>query len=62
MPLIPVFMSFATEDTAAAHEEMGAIIQIGAAVASIRYASFALEIFLESVMGLITEPTVRQLK
>ena len=40
----------------------GAIIQIGAAVASIKYASLALEIFFESVMGLITEPTVRQLK
>ena len=31
-------------DTAAAQDEIGAMMQTGAAVASIRYASFALEI------------------
>ena len=54
--------SGANPDTAAAHEDTGAMIQTGAAVASIRYASFALEIFCLSVTGLITEPTVKQLK
>ena len=48
--------------TAAAHDDMGAIIQTGAAVASIRYASFEREILCLSVTGRITEPTVRQLK
>ena len=48
--------------TAAAHEEIGAIIQTGAAVASIRYASFALETLCLSVTGRMTLPTVRQLK
>ena len=52
----------AAPETAAAQEEIGAIIQIGAAVASIRKASFAREILLASVTGLIIEPTVRQLK
>ena len=52
-----------TDDvTAAAQLETGAIIHIGAAVASIRYASFALETLCLSVTGRITEPTVRQLK
>ena len=46
-------MSLATEATAAAHEEMGAIIQMGAAVASIRYDNFALDIFFESVMHIL---------
>ena len=50
------------ELTAAAHDEIGAMIHIGAAVASIIYASFALDILFLSVTGLITEPTVRQLK
>ena len=49
-------------ETAAAQLEMGAIIQIGAAVASMIYASFAREIRLASVTGCITLPTVRQLK
>ena len=49
-------------ETAAAQEEMGAIMQTGAAVASIRKASLAREILWLSVTGLITEPTVRQLK
>ena len=48
--------------TAAAHEEIGAIMQMGAAVASISYASFARDILCLSVTGRITEPTVRQLK
>ena len=48
--------------TAAAQEEIGAIIQIGAAVASMRYASFSLEILCLSVRGRITDPTVKQLK
>ena len=48
--------------TAAAHDEIGAIMQTGAAVASIRYASLALETWCLSVIGLITAPTVRQLK
>ena len=58
-----IFESAGTEFvTAAAQLEIGAIIQIGAAVESIRYASFAREILYSSVTGLITEPTVRQLK
>lgn len=48
--------------TAAAHDEIGAIMQIGAAVASMRYASLARETLCLSVTGRITEPTVRQLK
>ena len=54
--------STADKETAAAQEEMGAMIQIGAAVASMIYASFALETLCVSVTGRITEPTVRQLK
>jgi hypothetical protein len=50
------------ELTAAAQDEIGAIMQIGAAVESIMYASFSLEILCLSVIGLITVPTVRQLK
>ena len=53
---------FAKPATAAAHEATGAMIQMGAAVASIRYASLAREILCPSVTGLMTEPTVRQLK
>ena len=49
-------------ETAAAQEEIGAMMQTGAAVESIRYASFSLETLCLSVTGLITEPTVRQLK
>ncbi len=49
-------------ETAAAQEEIGAIIQIGAAVASIKYANFARETLCSSVTGFITLPTVRQLK
>ena len=48
--------------TAAAHEDIGAMIHTGAAVASIRYASFALDTLCLSVIGRITLPTVRQLK
>ena len=48
--------------TAAAQDEIGAIMQTGAAVASIKYANFAREIFCLSVTGRITLPTVRQLK
>jgi hypothetical protein len=48
--------------TAAAQEEIGAMIQIGAAVESMMYASFEREIFALSAAGRITEPTVRQLK
>ena len=48
--------------TAAAHEEIGAMIQIGAAVESIKYANFAFETLCLSVIGFITLPTVRQLK
>ena len=36
MPEIPVSRSCAVEDTAAAQEEIGAIMQTGAAVASMR--------------------------
>ena len=43
-------------------ELIGAIIQTGAAVASIKYESFAFESPYLSVTGFITEPTVRQLK
>ena len=60
MPFIPVPSAYF--ETAAAHEEIGAIMQIGAAVASMRYASFARETLCESVTGSITLPTVRQLK
>ena len=60
MPLTP--RSCATPETAAAQEETGAIMQMGAAVASIMKASFARETFLLSVSGRMTEPTVRQLK
>jgi len=48
--------------TAAAHDDTGAMIHIGAAVASITYANFALDILCLSVTGFITLPTVRQLK
>ena len=48
--------------TAAAHEEIGAIIHIGAAVESMILASLALDILNLSETGLITLPTVRQLK
>ena len=41
---------------------LGAMIHTGAAVASIRYASFALDTLCLSVIGRITLPTVRQLK
>ena len=43
-------------------KKIGAIIQIGAAVASIKYASFERETLCLSVIGRITEPTVKQLK
>ena len=58
-PFVP---SGAKPETAAAQDEIGAIMQIGAAVASIKYASLALETFALSVIGRITEPTVKQLK
>ena len=61
MPETPSMLS-AVDDTAAAHEEIGAIMQMGAAVASIMYDSFARDIFCASVTGRITAPTVRQLK
>ena len=48
--------------TAAAHDEIGAIIHTGAAVASIKYASFARDTLCLSVIGRITLPTVKQLK
>ena len=60
-PSIPLF-SGREDDTAAAQLETGAIMQIGAAVASMIYASFARVILNLSVTGLITIPTVRQLK
>ena len=50
------------DPTAAAQLEIGAMMQIGAAVASIMYASFALDILYLSVTGCMTVPTVRQLK
>ena len=60
---IPDMVSLSTEpETAAAQEEMGAIMQTGAAVASIIYASLTREILCLSVRGRITAPTVRQLK
>ena len=48
--------------TAAAHEDIGAMMQMGAAVESIRYASFERDTLCLSVTGRMTEPTVRQLK
>ena len=62
MPEMPVSRSSAVEDTAAAQDEIGAIMHTGAAVASIRYASLGREILWLSVTGRMTEPTVRQLK
>ena len=62
MPEMPVSRSWAVAETAAAQEEMGAIMQMGAAVASIIYASFAREMRWLSETGRMTEPTVRQLK
>ena len=50
------------EPTAAAHEEIGAMIQTGAAVASMMQASFARVMLYLSVTGRMTVPTVRQLK
>ena len=49
-------------ETAAAHDEMGAMMHTGAAVASIKYASLVRQIPCRSVSGRMTEPTVRQLK
>ena len=62
MPEMPESRSCAVAETAAAQEETGAIMHTGAAVASMMYASFALEILWLSVTGRMTEPTVRQLK
>ena len=62
MPLMPVSRPSAVEETAAAQDEIGAIMHTGAAVASIRYASLGREILWLSVTGRMTEPTVRQLK
>ena len=59
---MPVSRSCAVVATAAAQEDTGAIMHIGAAVASIIYASFARETLWLSVTGRMTEPTVRQLK
>ena len=50
------------DETAAAQELIGAMIHTGAAVASMMYASFARDTLCVSVTGLITLPTVRQLK
>ena len=60
MPLM--LRSLATPDTAAAQEDTGAIMQMGAAVESMMNASLARDTFLPSVIGRMTEPTVRQLK
>ena len=49
-------------DTAAAQLEIGAMIQIGAAVESMIYANLERDTLNLSVTGLITEPTVKQLK
>ena len=49
-------------DTAAAHDDTGAMMHTGAAVASMMYASLALDTLNSSVTGFITLPTVRQLK
>ena len=59
---MPVSRSAAVAETAAAHDEMGAIMQTGAAVESMRYESLARETRRASVTGRITAPTVRQLK
>ena len=60
-PLIPASAG-TYELTAAAQLEIGAIMQTGAAVESMIYASFARETLWLSVTGRMTEPTVRQLK
>ena len=60
-PSMPLF-SGREEVTAAAQLDTGAMMQTGAAVASMIYASLALVILKRSVTGLMTVPTVRQLK
>ena len=50
------------DDTAAAQELMGAMMHTGAAVASMRKASFSREMRKRSAMGCMMAPTVRQLK
>ena len=62
MPETPESRSCAVAEMAAAQEDTGAIMQIGAAVASMIYASLAREILWLSVTGRMTDPTVRQLK
>lgn len=59
-PSMPEF-SGRDDVTAAAQLDTGAMMQIGAAVASMRYASFARVILNLSVTGRMTVPTVRQL-
>ena len=54
-------LAYIIDATATAHDDTGAMMQIGAAVASIRYASFERDTLCLSVTGRITEPTVRQL-
>ena len=48
--------------TAAAQDEIGAMMQIGAAVASMKYESFSREILNFSVTGRMTVPIVSALK
>ena len=55
------FVSLTSLATATAQLETGAMMQTGAAVASMMYANFSLEMRNLSVIGLITVPTVRQL-
>ena len=62
MNMLRPFFSSTKPLTAAAQDEMGANMQTGAAVASIKYASLALDMLYLSVSGFITLPTVRQLK
>ena len=56
------FPSSTKPDTAAAQDEIGAMMHTGAAVASMIYANLARDTRCLSVTGRITEPTVRQLK
>ena len=60
MPLYDTLSAYCY--TAADQLDMGAIIQTGAAVASIINASLALETRCLSVSGIIIFPTVKQLK
>lgn len=59
---VPAYSAGMYDDTAAAQELIGAMMHTGAAVASMRKASFSREMRKRSAMGCMMAPTVRQLK